>query len=517
MPDPPEHLAHLEDRDGLLVVGAIPSAQALQAVKRSVFTMAQAVQVADAVQAALEDRAWLDPDRPDATVLYLRDPERPDLLVPVPLLQLNFHAPVPAPDRFILELDGGKRPCPSNRWEPDILPMGPDMRPGSVRFAEGAAYLEFVFDQRGVYKECSRAGGDTPTSMYFGDCRPCTVDPLTLPPQTPPIGLLCREDLDPAGHEPAALARMVTELCPHERVAARVRLPMPVPDGPRAVLGRGLAAIRRALEAGSIPDEARWVVCDGFVGEAMASGTSLQEAFAAWTEEVERVRPGLPAHARPTPREEPDPPTPEDGSESVHPSAPTRLDERRAARGEPTVVRDDEGEVVGWRSGSITLTSPPREPGVPWPLPAPRNVPGVAVPLSPLPARIPRPFADAGFRVWVRVIGELGHSGLLLLREDGEGEFTTVGEGVLELVDPSILDAELDAADEAWAEHIGPMADPGFSPAWQHTSYSVWDGGRRLRIPAKATGWTTRPEAPSPWLAPAGDQAWRVTRCRRTK
>ena len=507
MAELPDNLRHLDEREGLVVLGELPIVDCQRALKRSLSTMVQAVQLFDAVAELLGDRAWLDPEGgADRRRLLLRDPEHPEWLVPTALLEhcwsgvrgehqvgptiLNPNAvlPVDAPDDW----------QPGDPWyrpddpEPQLLPDSPNMRAGDLQLAEGPALWRVKYDDRGVSFEYLVTPGDPFTAARYDTVRPYAVDSLARPPQLPPISLLCRADLDPAGHDLSTLATMVTGMDPASAERARVRLPLPVPGGAEGVWTRAKWGMREALWEGRVPLEARWLVADGFDGSAVAWGPTRDEALAAWDDEVRRVGPRPPGW-RPEHRSPPEP----------TPHQP------------PRVFDAEEDGVAGFSTGTMTLVAP-RVGELAWPMPLPRYTPAAIVPLSappPLPAR----FASAGFTRWVRLVGDHGQAGFVLVRDERDGGWTFVGDGALDLVDLEALEQELEAADAEHDDSLAHLARAGFPAMGSNPEfpcsirwYRCWDGDRRERIPLRPAG--------AAWTAafPARDAClpWRFQVCR---
>ncbi len=181
----------------------------------------------------------------------------------------------------------------------------------------------------------------------------------------------------------------------------------------------------------------------------------------------------------------------------------------------PREYTDEDGKTVGFSTGLITIGFG-GGPTLPWPTAVPGNVPGAIIPLPPPRRDIPTALRRAGFAGWLRVIGSGGRVGHALRRDDPRG-FTLIGEGVLDLVDPAELDAELDAADEREREfhaqlptgHAGPWEDPRYTQHYR--LYTCFDGARRRRTPLKAARGTFGPSF-SPAELDGDEVRWHVAR-----
>ena len=511
MADVQDRYKHWEAREGLIAVGHLPMRQARAAITRSLPTMHHALRLFEAVVEHLGERAWLDPEGGDQRQrLLLRDVEHSDWLVPVPLVEhcwsgargehslgtfINPNAVIPA--------DAPEGWKPGDPWygevdpEPEVYPEGPDMRAGEFAIAEGPAYFRVCYDDRGLKGETQSSATDNYTFARYDALRPYTVDPLARPPTAAPLSLLCRDDLDPEGHTIADLAEMICTMEPVARVPARVRLPLPIPGGAEGAWTRACWAMREALWSGRVPASARWLVADGFDGSALAWGDTRAQALERYEAELARVRPRPPGW-KPEPEQE-----------------ALTLPEADAG---PRVLKDEEGQTVGFSTGTIRLEAP-AVGELAWPMPLPRFTPAVLLPLPPLPSDIPDHLRAAGYRRWVRLLGGYGAVGHGLLREDEAGGFTLIGAGVLDLVtDPEALEEEMDACDDkdrAWHVEaaVQGLPDPWSDPTWpcKLVSYRLWDDGRRERVPARRAGMRCTAEVVARDFD-AGVMGWCVTR-----
>jgi hypothetical protein len=477
----PERFRHLEERQGLVTVGHRTQREASLAVRRSVPTMDHAVRLVAAVRDQLGDRAWADPAGGTRVERLHRLAEHGDgWVAPTPIVELvhgrdgeiTLATFVQGDEAAAAQPPGGASPAPAAA-RPQLRPRGPTMHSGTLTFAEGPSNYFLRYDEEGLFKDCVQTGGDIFTALHHGDERPPAIDPLARPPTLPPPSLLCRADLDPEGHPVEDFARKVIALDPAARAPALVRLPVPVPVGAGGVWQVGLLALRRALFAGSVSADAGFAVADGMEGTAIAWGSTLEDALRTWSGELFRAKPKPPLPPEPAP-----PPT----------------DLHEPADG-PRTFRDADGKVKGFSTGKVTLSfgGGDGEPPLPWPAAVPDKMPAAAIPIPPLPHR-PESFARAGFTAWVRTVGQHGHVRHALARRDPDGtSFTLIGEGVLDLVDPDALDAELaraevqeradDAEMAAQVDRPSMWEDPGAAVALVY--YRCWDDDRRARIPLR--------------------------------
>ena len=471
-----------EEREGLIEVGHIPMMHAQKAVVRSLLTMDRAVALFERVRDRLGERAWIDPEGGSTRRrVYLRDAAHAEWLLPIPLLEhawiaglgqvslgsfINSAAvnPEDAPEGW----QPGDEPWWPQDPEPDILPQNANMRGGSLKIAEGTGHVEIKYDDRGLRSEaCWSSGGDRFCYARSFNVRPWVIDPLARPPTPLPFSLACRPELDVRGHSVEQMVEWVLELRPERLLPHRVLLPLPLPGGVAGAWVRAQWALREAAFDRRIEDEATgWVVVDAFEGEAMAVGPDFECAVARWCKEVERVRPRPPKTEKPKePREEP-------------------------RERDPQFVKDEEKKVAFVSTGTIRLEAPSLA-DLAWPIPLPRHVPAVAVPLSPLPA-LPLAYRQAGFSRVLRMFGEHGAVTHGVLREERDG-FSVVGEGMLDVVDPMTISAEIDTAMNAQRAWHADMPD-GFPNPFeeQHPSethvFKGWDDARRQREPLKHIG-----------------------------
>jgi hypothetical protein len=233
-------------------------------------------------------------------------------------------------------------------------------------------------------------------------------------------------------------AAFVAGIDPARHGPGRVRLPVAVPQGVKAVWNGGLFAIRQALFEEQVPAEGRWVAADGWTGRAIAFGPTRDAALAAWREEVARVRP----YPGPAPKTE-IPEMPEGPSEAY-----VDIDLERPESGFSGVLF----------ARALEVEAPEAEP-------SPENAPAAVFPVPELPGS-PPPFGG-----WVRTVGERGAVRFAALLREAGGR-ALVGDLVLEqgIADVADLDARLAPADRAWDEwraaHPTPPFElpPGFPP-----------------------------------------------------
>jgi hypothetical protein len=339
-----------------------------------------------------------------------------------------------------------------------------------------------------------QSGGDTWTWGYHHDDRPFAIDPFAKPAQYPPIGLYCRADLDPEGHDIDTMAAMVGELDPARLVKGRVYVPVPMPGGAAGCWMRGLWRLREALWDGRIgEEEAGWVVIDAWNGSVAVVGPTLAEAFAAWRQAVVAAQPLPPREAKWEP--------PPDVSDEA-----------------PSSEYNEETKTARFSTGTIRIVSVPRVT-LDWPHAKPQNVPAVAVPL---PAAVPVPpgWEGYGFTRRVRLVGEHGDACTAFVRDEPDGGFTLIGEGAIPALDPATLDASLDRIDAErrreiedtgfWI-HENPYTNPEYP--WVSPGYRAWDDlGRNPKLREGGIGWTAEVVARD---LDADHLRWMVKRARR--
>ena len=503
----PDRFRHLDARHGLIPVSHRTMHEASLAVKRSLPTMDHAVRLIDEVTAQLGDRAWRDPEGGERVRRVLvRDAEHAEWIVPFALVEQQ-HGPAPEAEPTPPQ---PKPPKPATKetssaaawpvpvdapegwtWDdlpfraddarPEILPAGPTMRPGQVTLGEGPASCTLHYDARGWRRGLSQSAYDQFTHLRYYGVKPYMIDPTGRPTTPLPHSLLCRADLDAAGHTLAAFARMVCESKIAESVAVRVRAPAALPGGPLGCWQRAQAALREILWKGELPEAAQWILVDGYEAIARGFAGSLDAALAAWRDEVERVEP-LPPGANKIAALPP-------------PPAPPMPEEEIPEAGE---YEDPDGRFKVFSTGIMTMNfePPPRDPNEPppleWPSPGVETTPAVAIPLPPPPA-LPDAYRAAGFTRVVRLVGGYGHVHHGFLRQEGEG-FTLVGEGVADIIDPATVAAEIDAVDEADRAFLASVPPhlrarwDAWSMPFRFVTYGCWDGGHQKRVPLQKGG-----------------------------
>ena len=473
----PARLRPLMERQGLVVVGRVPIAIVHRGIRHTLPTMHHALQLFELVAARLGERARLDPtSTTEERVLYLRDESLEDgWTLVTPLLELRFGSPMG---------DVSEQRVP----EPDILPDSDAMRAGTLVMREGPSSLAIRYNAQGLLCEWHVEGGDAFTYHWLRSESPYVVDPLSRPPTTPPLSLLCREDLTEEGYGIEKLARIVSDFDAASRVAARVLVPAPLPGGVGGVLARGVLRLRTLLFDTSTPENARFVAVDGLDGSAIGWGATASEAIASWRAALFR--------------EKPRPPEPSKFTSEVELPPDTG----------PREERREDGTMV-FSSGLITLSFD--GPSIPWPPAIPSATPGLLIPLPPLPEpeRIPERYAAAGFSRWVRLVGSRGDVSHALYRAD-EGGFTLVGDGIVDLVDVAAFDEQMNAADARddtykILGHPDPFTDLRHHAAF--LQYRCFDDVRHVPIPCEqATAQFGRGHTPAQI---DGDAArWLVTR-----
>ena len=501
----PERWRDHAEREGLVEIGHHPMNLSMRAVRRSVPLMKDALAVFERTAEFLGERAWLDPEGGEhRRTLVRRDVEHPEWLIPKPLLVHRWLSgigtatvggfvnkgfalmPADAPEGWTWD----DEPFWEIDQRPEVFPSGPDMRGGELEIAEGGSYWAIKYDDRGVWKETTMSSADSFWWVRYGRIRPWVIDPLARPPTQRPLSLFLREDLELEGMSVEGLASRIAELDPSWAVPARVRLPLPLPGGAAGAWSRALGAIRRAVWTGDVPPEARWVATDGFDGSALVWGTTREEALERLETRIAEVRPKPPGWKPPEEKE------------------PVEVEEQPSGP-----IENEDGETVGFSTGSITLRSP-ASGELAWPMPVPRLTPRVLLPLPEMPSEVPEHLA--GFE-WIRLVGEWGEVGHALRWQDDEG-FELIGEGVVDLVDDlDALRAGIDASEEAeqaWHATVPDFPNCWTDPKWpcRVLHYRIWDCVKRERMAPKQDGGRWGKEVHPPDFT--NHHAWRVTRQR---
>ena len=436
-------------REGLVDISVLPQGHANLAIVRSLPRITDAMRLAERVTTLLAERGYRDPTAgPENWHLFVRDDLDPAWIVTPPLVQLEVGwaaQDIPMPSVPQAE---DSEPAPSPPPFPSVL-LGPDRRPGDLMLQEGPANYRIEYGPDGRKGTSSRTAGDTWTWGFHMEDRPFAIDFLVKPAQVPPIGVLCRGDLEAAGMDVDTLAQMICEMDPGAKVRSRVRVPVPMPGGVTACAARGLQNLREALWHGLIEAEAGWVVIDAWSGNVHATGSDLPSALAAWRERV--------AHTQPLP---------------PRPSLPSDID---VPEEEPLASRDQATNTTHIFSGTVHLTGPTR-PRVEWPEARPENVPVFAVPL-PLAAAVPTGWEDHGFKRAVRLVGDHGDVSTAFLREESNA-FTLVGEGAVDAVDPATITealSRIEADQRAEFAEFFPRFNPSPDQPARLLFAHVWD------------------------------------------
>lgn len=249
----------------------------------------------------------------------------------------------------------------------------------------------------------------------------------------------------------------------------RMHYPVAAPGTPLYVWRTGLIGCRRALHDGRVGPDARFVVSDGLAGTAVGSGTTQEEALAAYHAAVARRFPRLDVEMHTAwddydddgnllrrgeiPPEFGGPAASSEATSHVLPLGPEEGEEWKAGgageRPPSFLPPGDDPEGVRIDLGTFTLRGP-KPDASPLP-PRPECLPHVIVPLDP-PNTSPAPGR------WVRLLGEIGvtrHA----LRIDTPSGFLLVGEELLALMDLADVQAalaHLEDRNEEFESVLGP-------------------------------------------------------------
>jgi hypothetical protein len=456
-----------------------------QAFARSVPTMHHATRVFEQTCELLGERAWVDPvGGAGRRLLYASDPDHPAWRIPAPIVELVLQessgttvSPAirvrgPADELVPVDAPEGWKPddppyLPTDP-RPEVYPRSPDMRGGTFTVREGDAYYETAYGEDGLRRENTISGGDGYDAYRYGNVAPYRLDLQSRPPTLRPVSVLLRADLDPSGHSTHDFARMLTESEAPARVVGRLLLPLPLPGGAADTWTRGLHALRRALWDERVPAGAAFALTDGFDETTLAWGDSLPDAHARWNAEVERVRPRPP---KPPPPRAPSPPP------------------------EPPPERDVVGIGKGFFHTTIQVEGPPPGPDIPWPLPLPKYVPAVAVPLVSPPVRMPEALERLGFRGARVLLGKWGDPTLVWWRPEDDG-WTLVGDAITDVLDADRFDESLRACEREEREFYETETPAGWHIPWRdpHVRFEL----RQFVITADKDGRPTR------WRAAGG-------------
>ena len=466
-----EQLQRMRDRTGLIRLGRLTQDEAFLALRRSLPRTVDAVRLFDLVEARLGDQGvrdyWANPRE---RCLLVRDVAHEGWFLPRRLIYLELDRPPPPSSPLVdIELpDWLKAPEALPPTEPEVVTLGPPGRPARLRLEEGAAYVDLTYDDRGRVHGSMGSVGD----LFFSGLsktEPFHVDTHARPAQTPPLGLMVRDDLRPEGHALDALASMVLALRPDQADAGRVWVPAVTPGGVTGAWTRGLWHLRTASWEDRLSSTAGWVVIDAFNGMALATGATFDEAFAAWQECVRTVQPLPPVELEP--------------DLDVLPDRP------------PSAAFDEVHRTATFDTGTFQIVFHP--PVIlSWPEPRPENVPAIAVPIPATPS-VPAGLTAIGFGRVVRLFGEQGEAAFAFVRDEADG-FTLVGDDALGAIDHRTLDAEMERVDRERAlgfeDHllfaeIRPWDDPQYPV--HVTGYRVWDDtGRLPEFRAGGGAWT---------------------------
>jgi hypothetical protein len=135
--------------------------------------------------------------------------------------------------------------------------------------------------------------------------------------------------------------------------------------------------------------------------------------------------------------------------------------------------------------------------------------------LPPAPEEIPAAFAAVGFARWVRVVPESGAVRHALVRDESDG-WTLVGDGVLDVVDPAAMDAQMASAERQRREdydghpiELRPWDNPDYVAG--HMRFSCWDADRQraAALSIVGGGWSG---GFTPASLPWNDLPWHVVR-----
>ncbi len=294
----PERYEHLEHRDGVVPYSILSIADCRRAIRRTLPTRLHAKQFFDAVVALLGDRAVVDDTcAPEDVRVHLRASDDPRLVIGAPLVRLTRGAAQGAQTVMTLvnkdavlpeEAPDGWQPgdppwAPATELRPQLVPRGPEMCGGAITLGEAHGSFTVEYDEHGVRANGKEAGGDMFTWLRRAATAPYHLDTLARPPSPPPLSMLARPGLDPAGHTAEQLAALLVDGELEHRVAWRVHLPVPVPMPIEEIVRVACSGLRTALFTGEIPGEARWAAADGLEGRAVAWGTTLDDALENFT------------------------------------------------------------------------------------------------------------------------------------------------------------------------------------------------------------------------------------------
>lgn len=358
--------------------------------------------------------------------LFRRDAVHADQIVPWPVAQLSVRGRIgwvsPTYDSATGEI------VPEPERPPGKASKLRGLGPAEIELYDGSAKVAILYGDDGGFREAS-----------LNDLTPNRFQELLAAiasKRAPPAELIasCLAMFDPGRHGPG-----------------RVRMPVPMPSGPLGVWWAGLVSARRALYAGNVPPDARFVVADGVAGGVVGVGRTLEAATAAFEAQVANQPPKTPTgwetawddydddgnllHRGRHPRPGEPPPWEDDNPwESGEPSQPE-------AKPKPGVVEMEDG--------SLRMTGPKAD--IPFPEMTVATVPSVVIALAGSPT-VPPPFGR-----WERTIGAKGATAHVARLAGPEG-FLQIGEGVLWRADPRTLDDTLDEIDARDADAQDALA-----------------------------------------------------------
>ncbi len=376
------------------------------AIRDALPTRVHAEMLFDQVADLLGPAAWIDTfNQGKRRELCRRDPRDPDRIIPWPLVMLGIGG-------RLSTIIGGPQIPPSR---PGRAPRLHGLGPGEICLQDGPHAIIVTYGEDGRWAEVLRQG---PPETH------AAAGAALSRKSAPPVEILAEyaAGLDAGRHGPG-----------------RLLLPLPFPDGARALWMHGRRLLCDALYTGRIPDEAAWAVSDSFTGDAVAWGGTPGEALSAWRAEVERVRPWTPK-----------------------PEAPPPIPNREGPQ----------------EDGKIVLIGPSAD--TPMPDRSPAHTPAVLVSLAP-PPDTPPPVGT-----WKRMLGNQGATTRHLFRPD-PGGFTLFGERLLSVLPLAEIDARMDRADAA------RDALKIEFPSWPDDRPPLTCFGRVYRLVDDATGTVVEP------------------------
>ena len=341
--------------------------------------------------------------------------------------------------------------------------------PGQIDLHDGTAKVSIVYGDDGGFLEASI---DDRTANRLAEILPALASKRAQPAE---LIASCLAMFNPGRHGPG-----------------RVRMPAPIPGGPEGIWSAGLIAARRALFAGQVPADARFVVADPVALRAVGAGRTLGAATATF-EAMVRATPPKSSMTRETAWDDFD----DDGNlirrgKPLRPGMPLPWDDDDPwESGEPSEPEPTpEPGVVEMADGSLQITGPKAD--VPMPEITVVNAPSAVIPLAGSPT-VPPPIGR-----WERAIGAMGATAHVARIVGPEG-FLQIGEGVLWLADPRTLESALDEVDARDAERQAAIAAQ--SPFGRFARYRT----QRFRWTAATNGRPARFEGDGPESGPHFD------------